>query len=179
VLGGGHGQAAQLRARPEADHRGGGSRLNVYLIRHGKAGSRSDWDGPDELRPLSKAGRRQAKGLAKLLRNEPIARVVSSAYVRCVQTVAPLAESKGLPVEVADELAEGTPLDEVLRLIEKVADKPTVLCTHGDVVENLRSHLHERRVPLEGGLVFAKGSTWVFDVEGGDIRRGRYLPPSA
>jgi len=104
---------------------------------------------------------------------------VSSPYVRCVQSVAPLAESRDLPVEVADELAEGAPLNEVLRLIEKVADKPTALCTHGDVVENLISHLDERRVPLEGGLVFAKSSTWVLDAEGGDIVHGRYLGPPA
>ena len=105
---------------------------------------------------------------------------MSSPYVRCVQTVAPLAESRGVPVEVADELAEGAALSQGLRLIEKVADKPTVLCTHGDVVENLLSYLRDRRVPLEGGFVFAKASTWVFDVENGDdIARGRYLAPPA
>jgi 8-oxo-dGTP diphosphatase len=131
------------------------------------------------LRPLSKAGRRQAKALVKLLRDEPIERVVSSPYVRCVQTVASLAESRALPVETADELAEGTPLSDALRLIEKVADRPTVLCTHGDVVADLLYHLDERRVPLEGGLVFAKCSTWVLDVDHGDIVGGRYLPPSA
>jgi 8-oxo-dGTP diphosphatase len=179
VFGRRRGQAAQLRARPEARRRRGGPGLKLYLVRHAKAGSRNAWDGPDQLRPLSKAGQRQAKGLAKLLRDEPIDRVVSSPYVRCVQTVAPVAESRGLPVEVADALAEGVPLNEALRLIEKVADKPTVLCTHGDVAENVFSHVAERRVPLEGGSVFAKGSTWVFDVEGGDIVRGRYLPPPA
>lgn len=152
--------------------------MKLYLVRHAKAGSRSAWDGPDELRPLSKAGRRQAKGLAKLLRDEPVARIVSSPYARCVETVAPLAESRGMPVEEADAVAEGTPMNEALRLIEKVADKPSVLCTHGDVVENLLSHLRDRRVPLEGGLEFRKGSTWVLDVEDGEVVRGRYLPPA-
>jgi broad specificity phosphatase PhoE len=179
VFGGRGGQAAQLRARPEADRRRGGPGLKLYLVRHAKAGSRGDWDGADELRPLSKAGRRQAKGLAKQLRDEPIFRVVSSPYVRCVQTVAPQAESRELPVEKADALAERTPLSEVLRLIEKVADKPTVLCTHGDIADDLLSHLRDRRVPLEGGLAFPKGSTWVLDVEDGDIVHGRYLPPPA
>ena len=60
-------------------------------------GSRSAWDGPDEQRPLSKAGRRQAAALAKLLGDEPIGRIVSSPYVRCRETVAPLAERIGLP----------------------------------------------------------------------------------
>ena len=98
--------------------------------------------------------------------------------MRCVETVAPLAERRGVPVEEADALSEGTPLDQVLRLIEKVSDKPTVLCTHGDVVEEVLSHLDERRV-LDGGLVFPKGSAWVLDAEGGDIVHGRYVPPPA
>jgi hypothetical protein len=34
-------------------------------------------------------------------------------------------------------------------------------------------------VPLEGGLVFPKGSAWVLDVEGGDVVHGRYVPPPA
>jgi phosphohistidine phosphatase SixA len=148
-------------------------------VRHARAGRRSAWEGPDEKRPLSKDGRRQAKGLVKLLRGWRIARVVSSPYVRCTETVAPLAESGGVAVEELDALAEGTPLSDTLRLIDKVSDKPTLLCTHGDVVEHLLTHLDDRRVPLKGGLVFAKGSTWVFDVEDGEIVRGRYLPPTA
>lgn len=153
--------------------------MKLYLVRHAKAGSRGDGNGPDERRPLSKAGRRQARSLVKLLRDEPIGRVVSSPYVRCVETVAPLAESRGLAVEEADALAEGSPLSEALRLIDKVADKPTVLCAHRDVVTELLSHLEDRRVPLEGGFELAKASTWVFDVEGSEIVRGRYLPPPA
>lgn len=148
-------------------------------MRHARAGRRSAWEGPDEKRPLSKDGRRQAKGLVKLLRGRRIARVVSSPYVRCIETVAPLAESGGVAVEEVDALAEGTPLSDTLRLIDKVSDKPTLLCTHGDVVEHLLTNLEDRRVPLKGGLVFAKGSTWVFDVEDGEIVRGRYLPPTA
>jgi broad specificity phosphatase PhoE len=153
--------------------------MKIYVVRHAKAGSRRDWDGPDELRPLSKAGRRQAKGLAKMLRDERIFRVLSSPYVRSVETVAPLAEDRGLAVEESDALSEGTALSETLRLIEKVADTPTVLCTHGDVVTDLLSHLEELRVPLEGGFELAKGSTWVLDGQDGAIARGRYVPPPA
>jgi broad specificity phosphatase PhoE len=93
--------------------------------------------------------------------------------------VEPVAELRGLPVEEADELTEGTPVSDVLRLIEKTADKPTVLCTHGDVVENLLTYLRDRPVPLEGEFAFPKGSTWVLDVEDGDIVHARYLPPTA
>ena len=36
--------------------------MTILLVRHARAGSRKDWDGPDEKRPLSKKGRRQADG---------------------------------------------------------------------------------------------------------------------
>jgi 8-oxo-dGTP diphosphatase len=104
---------------------------------------------------------------------------VSSPYTRCVETVVPVAELRDLPVEEVDEFAEGTPVSDVLRLVEKVADKPTVLCTHGDVVENLLTHLRDRRVPLDGEFVFPKGSTWLLDAEEGEIVGGQYLPPKA
>ena len=61
--------------------------MAVLLVRHAKAGSRKDWSGDDRLRPLSKAGHRQAEALVPLLVGYPITRVLSSPFVRCVQTV--------------------------------------------------------------------------------------------
>jgi 8-oxo-dGTP diphosphatase len=183
VLGRRRGQALGPRARPEADRRSGGPSLKLYLVRHAKAGSRSSWDGPDEERPLSKAGRRQAEALAKLLRDEPIGRTVSSPYVRCRETLEPLAAKLGLLVQDADGLVEGAPLSESLRLLDKVSDKPTALCTHGDVIGDLLHHFDGQHVRLDAGddaapseLRFPKGSTWVLDVEDGQVVRGTYLP---
>jgi 8-oxo-dGTP diphosphatase len=121
--------------------------------------------------------------LARLLRDEPIGRTVSSPYVRCRETVAPLAEGMGLLVQDADGLTEGAPLSEALRLLDKVTDKPTVLCTHGDVIGDLLYHFDSQHVRLDAGddaapseLRFPKGSTWVLDVEDGQVVRGQYLP---
>ena len=47
----------------------------VHLIRHAKAKSRLEWSEPDEARPLTKRGRREAHGLADRLRDEALARV--------------------------------------------------------------------------------------------------------
>jgi 8-oxo-dGTP diphosphatase len=153
--------------------------LRLFLVRHGKAGDRRAWHGSDDLRPLSKAGRRQAKALVELLRDEPLARVVSSPSMRCRQTVEPIAEARRLPVDLSDALAEGAPLREALRLVEKSSDEPTVLCSHGDVIADLLSHLEQSGVALEPELRFAKGSTWVLDVEAGAVVAGHYLPTRA
>jgi broad specificity phosphatase PhoE len=62
-----------------------------YLVRHAPAGDKRAWTGPDLMRPLSGAGHREAHGLLVQLRPCPIARIVSSPTVRCVETVEPLA----------------------------------------------------------------------------------------
>ncbi|TMD83624.1 MAG: histidine phosphatase family protein, partial [Chloroflexi bacterium] len=65
--------------------------MAAFVIRHAKAVDREEWVGDDRLRPLIKGGRRQADELAENLKNERIDKILSSAYVRCVETVEPLA----------------------------------------------------------------------------------------
>src|SRR5207302_2782924 len=79
----------------------------LLLIRHAKAGSRREWLGDDQLRPVSHTGATQAESLIPLLAPFGVRRVLSSPFVRCVQTVEPLARAAGIEVEVVEELAEG------------------------------------------------------------------------
>jgi 8-oxo-dGTP diphosphatase len=150
----------------------------VFVVRHAKAGRRGDWTGPDALRPLSKAGRRQAKGLVDLLSGHGVTRVFTSPFVRCRETVEPLADHLDVPMVDTTALIEGAPLTDALRLVDKVADEPTVLCTHGDVIEELLGHLRRRDV-VNGNARFDKGSTWVLATDGGEIIGAGYLPPPA
>ena len=152
--------------------------MTVYVVRHGMAGSRSAWTDPDEQRPLTKAGRRQAAALAEGLSADGVARVLSSPYVRCRQTVEPLAERLRLPVDLSDALEEGAPLVETLALLDKLGDESAVLCTHGDVVGELLDHCTRLGVHLDDDRL-EKGSTWVLDTEDGAIVAARYLPPPA
>jgi len=152
--------------------------LTVFLVRHAKAGSRSRWRGPDDLRPLIKAGRRQAEALVALLGSESITRIVSSPYVRCRQTVEPLGEALRLPVDLADALTEGATVIEALRLIEKVSAESAVLCSHGDVIGALLDHFKQGGVPVEGDA-FEKGSTWALEIDAGAVVSARYLAPTA
>ena len=151
--------------------------MTVYLLRHARAGRRSAWKGDDELRPLSKVGRRQAATLVdELLANAEIEQIVSSPYVRCVQSVELLAQSRDLPIDVADELREGAPLEDALRLFEKVSGHPTVLCTHGDIVEALLTQFKANGVKV-GKIRMEKGSVWAFETRNGRVTKATYLPP--
>jgi broad specificity phosphatase PhoE len=152
--------------------------VTVYLVRHARAGSRGRWKGDDKLRPLSKVGRAQAEGIAEQLAHEPIDVIVSSPYLRCTATVAPLAAKLGLEVETADALAEGARLSQALRLFEKVQDRDAVLCTHGDVMQDLLDHFGRHGVKLRDHRM-EKGSVWVFEIEDDKVRRARYVPPPA
>jgi 8-oxo-dGTP diphosphatase len=105
--------------------------VSVILLRHASAGDRDAWAGDDMLRPLDERGRRQASKLRDELRARGVKRVVSSPYVRCMQTVAPL----GLEIVPDDRLAEGASERDTRELLETLDD--AVVCTHGDVVENV------------------------------------------
>jgi phosphohistidine phosphatase SixA len=139
----------------------------VLLVRHASAGDRSDWEGEDRERPLDERGSRQADGLVELLGERRPTRVFSSGYLRCRETVQPLADALGLPVEEAPQLEEGASKDNVHDLVERLQNELPALCTHGDVVEAL--------VGEEG----EKGATWVLELERGEVRLLEYLPPPA
>ena len=145
-------------------------------MRHAKAGSRGHWTGDDRQRPLSKKGIKQAEALVEILAPFPITAVYSSSFLRCVQTVEPLARMRKLPLKQSPSLAEGHGLAGAMELIGDANLDEVVLSTHGDIVWELVEELVKRRVvqPGEGG--FEKGSTWVVDFEDGSFVRARFIP---
>ena len=107
--------------------------MTSVLLRHASAGHRLDWEQDDRLRPLDARGRRQSADLVELLRPLGVRRILSSPYVRCVQTVEPLAAALGLEVELDERLKEGKG-DAAAELLR---EDGVVCCTHGDIVEAL------------------------------------------
>lgn len=141
--------------------------MRLFLVRHVKAGDRSHWRGPDELRPASRNGRRQATALADRLEQADVSSVVSSPSVRCVQTVEPLADRLGLKVEIDHRLAEGSSIEQSLAVVAEAADG-AVLCSHGDVIPDLIAALARRGTALTTEPDWRKATVWVLD---GDRRR--------
>lgn len=136
--------------------------MPLYLVRHAKAGSRSGYDGPDHERPLTQKGRAQADAIAERLAPAGVPRVLSSPYVRCVQTLTPLADRLGLRVETTEALAEGAPFEPVLELLAHAEDG-TALCTHGDVLPDVLDALARRGTTIHEPVDLSKGVTWVLE----------------
>lgn len=154
--------------------------MTVYLVRHAKAGDRSRWEGDDRTRPLSGTGRAQAAALVERLADATFEHIVASPYVRCLETVLPLASARGIALEPDEALAEGASLDAALALLRKHSVGGAVLCSHGDVIPMLLDHLAGQGVDLGPGPQCAKGSTWVLETDPqGEVRRARYLGPPA
>jgi 8-oxo-dGTP diphosphatase len=150
----------------------------IFLVRHAKAGHREHWTDDDEVRPLTKNGWRQAKALVDVFDGQPFARLVSSRYVRCVQTLEPLAEARSLPIDRANGLAEGASREEAVEvLLETAAGGPVVLSTHGDIIMNVLEELAVHDVPLDGPVLLEKGSTWIIEVVGDRFTGARYVSP--
>jgi 8-oxo-dGTP diphosphatase len=150
--------------------------VKVFLVRHADAGDRAGWVGDDMSRPLSPRGVDQAAGLVAAMDGEQVARVLSSPYLRCMQTVAPLATARGVAVDGNAGLAEGADPQEALGLIRQAVG-PTVMCSQGDVIGGLLSGLVRRGLIRADAARAQKASTWILSVEDGEIASASYRPP--
>ena len=151
------------------------------MVRHAHAGSKEEWDGDDRLRPLSERGRSEAMGIADVLAGFSPRRVLSSPYLRCLQTVQPLALRLDLEIEESDLLAPdaGRRAATFLHSLARQGGGPVVVCTHGETIEGLQKRVvQSTRLPFEPGSPHEKGSTWVLRATGGRVVGAEYLPPA-
>ncbi len=150
----------------------------IHLIRHAHAGSRSRWDGDDVDRPLTGRGRRQSDAIAAALADAGIDQYLSSRYVRCVQTLEPMAGPNGVDVDAIDELTEGASGAAALdRLLRSAAEGRTVAaCSHGDVIPALIATAVGRGAELRGPVSPSKAARYELTVKGGRVTRIQHFP---
>ena len=149
----------------------------VYLIRHAHAGNKQHWPGPDNDRPLSAAGHQEAHGLLARLRDDPVSRILTSPAVRCQQTVEPLRQRRGVPIELVDALSVDAPPGRLLELVTDPGLQEAVLCGHGEQIGQLVGQLADGVLLGAAPPRWAKGSTWVLDSNDGRVVGARYLAP--
>ena len=136
--------------------------MTLLVVRHTSAGDREHWTGDDRLRPLDPRGERGATRLPELLEGRLVRAIVSSPYVRCVQTVEPLARELVLETQIAEELSEERQHIDGLALMRRLFDEDAVVCVHGGAAD-----------VLGVSAPFHKGTIWLF--ERSDLARPKVL----
>ena len=137
--------------------------IELNLLRHADAGDPLAWDGPDEARPLSDKGERQADRLGRFLAGVGFApdAVITSPKVRAAQTAEIVARHLGLPVVVDERLAVGLDMAGVEETLRAAGDPARpVLVGHDpdftDLVEVLSA---------SSAVVMKKGAIIRIDIE--------------
>ena len=116
--------------------------------------------------------------LVERFADHPLAQLLSSPFVRCVQTLEPLGGSRALPSSCETNSPRGIDRVPGEARAGGGTEGAAVICVHGDGLQALLQALVDREVPLAGEPTDqAKGSTWYLRVVGGVIRSGRYQPP--
>jgi phosphohistidine phosphatase len=83
--------------------------VRLFLVRHAEAAPGD----PDDLRPLTSAGRDAARDLGARLAVEHPEAVLTSPLLRARETAASIAEASGLQAEADERLAPGATADDV------------------------------------------------------------------
>jgi 8-oxo-dGTP diphosphatase len=152
--------------------------MSLFLVRHAKAGKRKEWDGDDTLRPLDKIGRLQAEAIALRLSGKSPSALYASRYVRCVQTLEPLAEHLGQPIVVDDHLTEGADWRATIDWMTTLGDG-AVMCSHGDVIPDVIAALERRGMDIAGDPDWRKATVWVLEHDDNEFIKGKvWSPPS-
>jgi 8-oxo-dGTP diphosphatase len=155
--------------------------VRLLFVRHGHAGTKEGWDGDDRLRPLDARGLRQAKHLLAVLSPFRPTAILSSPYLRCLQTVEPLATKRGLSVDEDEDLVPNAALKAVA-LVRRVSQPGSrnrlVLCTHGEVIGDVLATLtREDDLRLGHRSPGLKGCVWEIEFRKGKATTARYIPP--
>ena len=151
--------------------------MTIYLVRHAKAGERRTWTDDDMLRPLSKAGWAQAEALAVRLADHEPSVLLSSPYVRCVQTLEPLGALIDCEVVIEQRLCEHEPFEPVLDLLSEVPNH-AVLCSHGDIIPATIAALERRGMEIVSEADWRKASVWVIKrSKKGRFSKAKVWPP--
>ena len=135
------------------------------------------------MRPLDSKGWEQSEQLVRLLSRFGVLRIISADFVRCVQTVEPLSEAIGIPIEEEPLLSElGYPGNEAvaLDLVRSVGtpDSAVVICSQGGAIPDLLERLaKEDDFDLPKDFETKKGSTWSLSFDGPRLAAAEYFPP--
>ena len=105
--------------------------MRLFLVRHAEAAPGE----PDDLRPLTSAGRDVARELGARLAAERPEAVLSSPLLRARETATAIAEAAGLEAEAEERLAPGATADDLRGATTGRGETVVAVCHQPDCSE--------------------------------------------
>jgi phosphohistidine phosphatase len=131
--------------------------IELYVLRHAHAGDPMAWTGPDEVRPLSDKGEKQAERLGRFLAGVRFApdAILTSPKVRARQTAEVVAGHLGLGVSVDDRLAGGFGVSTLEAILGDAGDpsRPMVVGHDPDFSELVAELCGATEIPMRKGAL--------------------------
>ncbi|KHE71183.1 histidine phosphatase family protein [Halobacillus sp. BBL2006] len=122
----------------------------LLLVRH------SETEGQHEDSPLTKLGVRQAQALASFLERSGhgVDRIISSPFLRAIETIKPFAMNKGLSIDTDERLEERIlshePLDDWEEVLHDTFQDPSLKLNGGESSDEAKERVLSLINELEG-----------------------------
>lgn len=131
--------------------------IQLHVLRHAHAGDPLAYDGPDDARPLSAKGEKQAVRLARFLAGlgfEPDA-IVTSPKVRAARTAELVAERLGTEVRVDPRLGGALDLGTLEAILDDLGAprRPVIVGHDPDFSELVATLAGAGRIPMRKGAL--------------------------
>lgn len=148
--------------------------MELFLLRHAHAGDPGTWDGPDERRPLSDKGEKQADRLGRFLAGigfQPDA-IITSPKVRAAQTAEIVGLHLGVPVGVDARLAGELGIEALEGVLRDAGDpdRPVIVGHDPDFTELVAILCGASRVPMKKGSLARIDAPRPLEPGGGTLR---------
>ncbi|MDO4927761.1 MAG: NUDIX hydrolase [Corynebacterium sp.] len=118
----------------------------LILVRHAQALPRAEWDGHDNLRPLTPKGEKQAKFLQPVLASYHPSRMLTASPDRCRHTLEPSAGNAVTALSMLDDASweqDATTPKQQLRQLT-VRPGTTVVCSQGGAIPEILSYVSKQ-----------------------------------
>jgi phosphohistidine phosphatase SixA len=115
-----------------SEHPSGNGSVRLHLLRHAHAGDALEWEGDDDLRPLTNKGRSQAQRLGRFLDDHGVRPdvIVSSPKVRALQTAEIVAKELGMTVRIDARLASAFSRRDLWDILDESGAREPMLVGH-------------------------------------------------
>jgi 8-oxo-dGTP diphosphatase len=146
----------------------------LIILRHTKALERGDWDDLDSKRTLDEKGILQSEKLLMHFAPFAIDEIYSSDYLRCVQTVTPLADARKLRITEIPNLNEETFDIDPERSISfanavKQDEKNILICSHNPVIPTMLRGILNTKLKNKDLIKLEPGDAWIVHRVRGEI----------